>query len=448
MYIHHAKNIAEGIDYKDTGYIYNPFYPHLAPKTYPPVFPLLLSPVYKCFGLNLAAMKIEIILIFLASLLILFLAFRNELPFQYLVAMIAIIGFNPYFWDFKDNVLSDIPFLLFTCLSLLFVQRAYQADRSRRSGLLYAIAVGLLVCLSYGTRSLGIVLIPCVVIYDIIKCRRPAQFSIVVTLIFGLYVLLQTMFLHSDRSYFKVFAISPEVILYKVFLDTRPLSVLWDNGYSSVLRSTLFLIVCVLAIIGYVKRIKGGVTVFEIFLPLYLIPVIVVPIAYGTRYLIPVIPLYVFYALVGVKKLSFFEREKLERPVFIILIAAIFVSYGGKYLKTDYGPIAEGVGKRESIELFDYIKENTAKEDIFIFRKPRVLALFAGRRTSAYHLPQDDKELWGYFREINAAYIIIGRPFLEDWKYLRFFVEKYKNSLQEVYSNADFIVYKINYALP
>jgi len=24
MYIHHAKNIAEGIDYKDTGYIYNP----------------------------------------------------------------------------------------------------------------------------------------------------------------------------------------------------------------------------------------------------------------------------------------------------------------------------------------------------------------------------------------------------------------------------------------
>jgi hypothetical protein len=53
MYIHHAKNIVEGIDYRDTGYIYNPFYPSLGPKTYPPVFPLLLSPIYKWFGLKL-----------------------------------------------------------------------------------------------------------------------------------------------------------------------------------------------------------------------------------------------------------------------------------------------------------------------------------------------------------------------------------------------------------
>jgi len=37
MYIHHAKNIAEGKSYQDTGYLYNPLNPSIGPKTYPPV---------------------------------------------------------------------------------------------------------------------------------------------------------------------------------------------------------------------------------------------------------------------------------------------------------------------------------------------------------------------------------------------------------------------------
>jgi hypothetical protein len=45
MYIHHAKNIVEGVDYQATGYIYNPSRP-IAPKTYPPILLLLLSPIY------------------------------------------------------------------------------------------------------------------------------------------------------------------------------------------------------------------------------------------------------------------------------------------------------------------------------------------------------------------------------------------------------------------
>jgi hypothetical protein len=45
MYILHARNIAQGRDYAATGYIYNPDYPSLGPVTYPPVFPLLLSPI-------------------------------------------------------------------------------------------------------------------------------------------------------------------------------------------------------------------------------------------------------------------------------------------------------------------------------------------------------------------------------------------------------------------
>ena len=65
MYIHHAKNIVEGNQYQNTGYIFNPSFPSLAPRSYPFIFPLLLSPVYKLFALDLMIMKIEVSLFFL-----------------------------------------------------------------------------------------------------------------------------------------------------------------------------------------------------------------------------------------------------------------------------------------------------------------------------------------------------------------------------------------------
>jgi len=449
MYIHHAKNIAEGVDYRDTGYIYNPFYPSVGPKSYPPVFPLLLSPVYRWFGLNLAAMKVEIILIFLMFLLLFFWMFRNELPFQYLVAIIAFVGFNPYFWNYKDNILSDIPFLFFVYLSLFFIHQRCQPHKSQRSELLHAILAGFFIYLSYGTRSIGIVLIPCLLICDIIRSKRPSQFAMIATLTFVVFMVLQSVFLHSDSGYFdqlpvNPFAINPRVVLSNFFSHGRLLSVFWDNGYSKVFRRALFISICGLATIGYLARVMDGTTIFEIFLPLYAVPVIIV--RRGLRFLIPVIPLFVMYTFVGIKCINSFQRKEIEKCVFAILIVAVFISYAGKYTKMDYGPM-EGVSKKESVELFDYIKENTEETDVFIFRRPRILSLFTERSASVYHRPHDDEELWNYFHKIGATYLIVGPKGTVGPgggpAFLHLFVERHREAFEEVYSNSDFKVYRI-----
>ena len=70
QYIHHAKNISMCKPYGDTGYVYNPANPVVGPLAYPPVFPLSLSLTYRVFGLNLSAFKIQLILVFAASLLV------------------------------------------------------------------------------------------------------------------------------------------------------------------------------------------------------------------------------------------------------------------------------------------------------------------------------------------------------------------------------------------
>src|SRR5438876_9591837 len=61
QYIHHARNLATGVPYAATGYIYNPYNPTTGPRTYPPGLPLLLAPVVKLTALELRPLTILIV---------------------------------------------------------------------------------------------------------------------------------------------------------------------------------------------------------------------------------------------------------------------------------------------------------------------------------------------------------------------------------------------------
>ncbi len=444
LYISHAKNIAEGRPYADTGFIYNPYYPHLSPDSYPPVYPLLLAPVYKAFGLNLTAMKVQNVLLFLACLAVLYLFFRRKLPFHYTAVLVGIIAFNPWFWDFKDEILSDISFLLFTYLALLYIQKSYDSYEAGQPRIRNAVMTGVLVCLSYGARSLGLMLVPSVILHDLIRYRKPTRFSSIVTAIFVAFVGLQTIFLRSDASYLASIVYSPESIIYKLFLDTRPVSDLWANGYLPAVKMLLFAVLTLLAFVGYIIRLRTKISYLEIFPVLYMIPIVIAPAVYGTRYLIPVIPLYVYYALAALNEWPVLQRKKLAGGVFWVLTAIIAVSYAAKYTSVDYGPLEQGIAQPDSVELFDFIKTRTEPDDVIIFRKPRVMALMTGRPSSVYHLTKNPGQLWEYFGEIDARYVVVGRPFREDMGFLVQFLQRYAKNLEQVFANRDFKVYRIS----
>ena len=443
-YISHAKNIASGIDYNHTGYIYNSSYPCLGPKAYPPIFPFLLFPIIKYYGINFVLMKIENIIFFLLSLFILYLIFKKELSFKYLSALLIIIGFNPFFWDFKDNVLSDLPFLFFLYLSFLIITRGYKNYKLHKFYIIYPILAGFIIYLSYGVRNIGILLIPSLFIYDLIKFRKISLFSLICSLVFFIFVILQTVFLYTGFSYLDNMSVFRSKVMFQnLFLYTKALSNTWNNGYSKIFKNVYFIVFSIFAAIGYGKRLKNKISIIEIFLALYLMHVIIWPAEQGYRFLIPVIPLYVFYAFTGIRDNLFINKLHAKQLVFGISTIIIFISYIGKYTTLDYRYIKEGIGKKETIELFDYIKRNTRKEDIFIFQKPRALALYTGRSASACDYSQRNEDLWKYFQSINASYLIVGEPFETDRSFLRYFVKKYSNNFEAVYSNPDFKVYKI-----
>jgi 4-amino-4-deoxy-L-arabinose transferase-like glycosyltransferase len=441
QYIQHARNFATGVRYAETGYIYNPHNPAVGPRSYPPGFPLLLAPVVRVFGLDLAPMKVLIVVCFVGVLLLMGRVFRRDLPAPYTAALILVMGVNPYFWDFKDQVLSDIPFLFFTLLSLYSAQRV--AETGRRP-LAYAALAGIAAYAAIATRVLGIVLIPCFIAHDLLRrrrIRRPTALAcgIAIALAGFQYVLGA-----QDGSYFDTFTPTAATVGRNVVDYLRALSDIWDNGYSDAGRKLIFVVTLALAASGYVRALRSGPTMLEIFPLLYAVPVVLWPANQGTRFLIPLIPFYFYYCMLGVRGVEVNLAAR-KRGLWLICMAVVALAYGGKYSTLRYGSLLEGVATVESVELFDFVRRQTVRTDVFVFSKPRALALFAERRASAPFIPQNACVLWRYFREIGAAYVITGPRALNDEgaAYLDRFVSTFSRSVQRVMGNSQVAVYRI-----
>jgi hypothetical protein len=159
--------------------------------------------------------------------------------------------------------------------------------------------------------------------------------------------------------------------------------------------------------------------------------------------------LYLFYAFVGFQLLAARARsQRVEQFACVGLLLALFGSYAGQYTRLEYGPIHDGVTKREAQELFAYVEREVGAREVDIFRKPRALSVFTRRPAAAWHNTITDEELWAFFRRVNAAYLIVGPAEIEpgDQWFIREFVERNRTQLQETFVNADFRVYRISKA--
>ena len=436
MYILHAKNIADGVEYGETGYIYNPSNPSLGPKIYPPLFPLLLSPVYAWFGLNLTAMKVEIILLFLANLTMIVLVFKDELPFSSLVALVVLLGANPYFWDIKDHILSDIPFLFFVFCCFWGYSQAEMTTHQT----VYAVLTGIFLYLSYATRSIGLILLPSFLLSELLRFRKIRRVAVIATTVSVILIGFHTMFFRETNSYFDQFALNLNDLPRKSIQYVQALLIILDNGHARIFRYLLYLLSSGLAILGFFSRIKKKNPFFEVFTLMYLGVILFWPANQGTRFMIPLIPLFLFYVFYGISHTKVFRKYRVEKPLFTILVVAVLIAYIGKYATLEYGSISEGIAKKETVELFEFVKQHTKEDDVLIFWKPRVLALFTGRRVSVYPQSPDDADFWEYLRHIQATYLLVS---FEDPPFLFHLVENYHDRFDSVYSNPDFTVYKI-----
>lgn len=450
QYVHHAKNLAEGVPYAETGYVYNPGYPQIGPPAYPPVTPALIAPFYRAFGLDLEAMKLLMIGCLLAFLAIAAVYFRGELPWGAVAALVALLGLNHYFLD-DASIGSDLPFLVFLYLALLLVQEGERAaGRPRRRTACY-LAAGAAAWLCFGTRTVGFVVLPAAVGADLLRFRRVTRPSLLACAVFGVLAAVQTATFGSGGRYLDQLSADVPALVHNASGYAVQLAAFWRNGYSKPAAGALCAVVSALSAVGFVGAVRRGAAAREVFVLFYLGVVLLWPSYQGFRFLGPVAPLWLFYAMKGLGHPWLAGWARLRLALAAGLGAAAAATYAAQFTVRQYGPLPEGVTRAESVELFDYVRAHTRPDDVIVFVKPRAMALFTQRRCSVYHQPARDEELWDYFGRIGARYLVVvrrdaamqGAERDEVLEYLRGFAARNRDRLAPVWANEDFAVYEI-----
>jgi hypothetical protein len=450
MYVCQTKNLVEGNAYPMANYIYNPAYPTIGPPTYPPVCSLLLAPVYMLYGMNFEVMKLVMLVSLAFYLLFVFLCFRKELPLGYTAAIVTLVGLSPGLLGGANSIGSDLPFMALLYLTILVIFKAYDTadDRPPRYG--YLLLAAVLICVLYGTRTLGILALPSLLLYDVLRYRRITPSAILAGSLVAAGIAAQSFFLHSDVSYFDQYHVSPLVFLKNGVRYGIAFAGFWDNEYSKPLGAILFLTLTAFGAVGYVSSVRQKITFLEIFPVVYLAAVLLFPGYAGTRYLGPIFPLYLLFVARGLQSAWFVERQRLHQAVLAVLLVGVTATYGAAFTQVKLD-VTEGISKPDSRAMFDYIARHTKKDDVIVFIKPRVMALLTARKSSAYHMPAEDAELWDYLGRIGATYLVVVEnddafADAEDpvrLEYLRDFVARNAGKLTPVFGNPDLRVYRI-----
>lgn len=449
LYIHHARNLSEGLPYMATGNIPNPQVPHLGPLFYPPGYPLLLSPVYKLFGLNLTALKTATVLSFVCSLLFVFLLFRDRLPYWWNIALVACFGLNPFVWGARDEITSDLAFMLFTYGAFYVIHLLYSNVPRKFAGTpvapVYALPVSVLIYMAYAVRPMGLLIAPALVLYDLGRNRKITLFPLLTAAAVAGLAAAQGLLLARDTR-FGLFRFGYKWLAFNTFQYVKDYRVFWLNGASSLVSYALFLVILLVTLAGIWFAFREGPRVYDIFAILYMGLVI----SYSTdvnRYLIPLAPVFILYALLGLRHILQFKPVNATRIAFACLAALIVFSYGSLYAKADLSPIREGISDPDFASVCQYIQANTRPSSRFIFRKPRLLALMTDRQAAVYPLTANPADLLTFAHSIGADYLILANvpyeDFVEDPLYLQGFTTTYRGRVKSLFQNAHYQLFQI-----
>ncbi len=442
-YVMHAANLVEGRPYTAINYVPNPKAPWMAPANgYPLVYPLLLAPVYKVWGLNLRALKVVTVLCFVVFLVIFDELTRSMFSPLMRPCSIVILAFNPVFWEHRDYLLSEFPYLMFSFASLLVVQRVYRDLAADEFRIGKALLLSLLLYCSYGTRTIGIVLLPAVLLADLIKFRRPSRFVMAVLVLTALLIVGQTIFLTSPKGYASAVQFSLRMTVDHAVFYAKTLSYVWQNGFSKKIQIMFALLFTSLAAVSYARKLRYESSASEFYLAGYLVILFAWSAEIGMRGLLPILPLYFACGLQEFGRLV----ESLGRPIGTISISLLLLfagmTYAGVFRNLSRQLPEPNIQDATAQELFSFLRTHTQPEEVLIFSKPRSLALFTNRRVGTLAPAESPEDSYQFMKSVNASTLVEARWSPPSW---RSFLEDRKADTLELFHNSDYRVFRIKW---
>jgi hypothetical protein len=418
---------------------------------YPWGFPFLVSPVIKYFDSNIIIVKIYIYLFFLLALIVIFYLFRKNTEAALLTVLL--VSSSPYFWDFKNNILADIPNLFFVLLTLFFSNRFLLERKTIINEYFTCFIIGVLIYISYMMRNQSIVLLPAIILVQVLIFRRDL-FTLKRMLIIFIPILSFMFFVILSRI---LIPIKP-VIYLDQYANLQLGKTVWENisYYVNVWKElfsttdgtnnlaavfTGFFITFVFVGVSTTLRQNILFVSFSIF---SMMLVLITPFHQGVRYLIPLVPFFFYFFITGFRYAVFhiYRRKKFKQLVYYSVTGLIILLSIQSILVYSFQSLtsqreSEGPYKKTSVEMFNYIRNTSSKNEIIAFLKPRAMLLYTGRNCIVPLSYEEciDREV-DYYVYYKNAINSIEQLTLES-------IQSHKDSFVEVFRNDDFMVFKV-----
>lgn len=418
----------------------------IGPAAYPWGFPLMLVPVYALIGLSPLALKLPVLLSYIAFLLTFFFLIKRRFTLTESLLAVSLFAFNPELLRSLDNILSDIPFLFLSTLAILLADLYVHEHQGKRRRTL-AIGTGVAVFAAFFVRTQGLILLGSILLFQGIRffCEREQRRQIVtdsftIVLSFGvLWGISMLVFPGGQTSYLALYS---EFSVESVITNIVSYSQLFREFFASLPGQDLFFwVFTVFFFIGLITRLKTDL-LFALYVVLYLVVIWTWPEWQGYRFIFPMLPFFIYFVIQGIRvTLSKFGetiKTVLQKGVyaFLILIAIFFAFNSGSYAYENLRANREINGPFDpfSLETFDFIQNETTPDSVIVFFKPRAMRLMTDRYalalTECDRIPEGD-------------YLVLSKKVGENLQIPPDRIEECNLSLDKVFENRRFIVYKL-----
>ncbi len=368
-----------------------------SPIIYPWGFPLLLAPVYAIFGMKILAFKALLTCCYMLFLAAFFLLARTRTSDIDAVLVTAFMAFNLRMLDAQNEILADLPFLMWSTISLWLVERYASNDWTSGAGIGFGVLTGLAISMAAITRFNGVILFGALAAAQFLSLRanrrsngytaRQLRFAAIPYAVFGLCYGTQALLLPQLGSGL----VEP----WQTFSLQGLLHNLWyyfvlpgDFLQESMLGgNVLYAVLLVFFALTVAQRRTRDAPLL-----LYGLATVVLyvsfPLTQGPRYIFPILPIFFLFAFQGMKEAAGKLRPGLRRRAVSLLytlwIGLAVVSLGASLVEARDNLLrgrqdADGPFSTGAIPMFSFIRNATPADSVIVFRKPRAMHLFTDR---------------------------------------------------------------------
>lgn len=393
------------------------------------LFPLLLTPLAAAGQGSFLIMKLLPLASAVAFLWALYMLLEGAVPEKTRKLTVIICAVNPWIVEYSNLIMTDVPYLFISTVSLLSMKRYFE----RPSPAAYVLMV-FLSAISFYTRPAGLAVIAAMFIsLAFYRKWRECALAVVIVLIMmypliadgfrpiaGQYRVLVEKEDHyssahetagvGDRLYRAAYYSLVYAGSYLPDLVARPISERIHPRLKSGDLNPVFFVkflfgigLCGGIIAGFTAGLRSGYKPYQTYFPALFLMMLTVNV-YVARYLMALLPMIALFLVLGLDELKHIRRFST-----VMVASLLALSLAGSFMQLYI--LRTGLTspeKRRFIECNEWVRNNVPSGSVVLSRKPSYTELVTGRKSVGWLNSDNPERQLEYITANGVDYVIIG----------------------------------------